>query len=41
MAQPPWLDLLGVVIAMPLVAAAGGWLFAAREPATVAHAPIE
>ncbi|MEU4221203.1 FtsX-like permease family protein [Actinoplanes sp. NPDC026623] len=41
MSQPPWLDLLLVVVGLPVAATLGGWLFAAGEPATMAHAPIE
>jgi putative ABC transport system permease protein len=34
-------DLLILLIGLPLVAAVGGWLFAGREPPTVARRPLE
>jgi putative ABC transport system permease protein len=34
-------DILILLIGLPLVAAAGGWLFAGREPPAVARQPIE
>jgi putative ABC transport system permease protein len=34
-------DMLILLIGLPLVAAAGGWLFAGREPPAVARQPIE
>jgi putative ABC transport system permease protein len=34
-------DLLILLIGLPLVAAAGGWLFAGREPPAVARQPLE
>jgi putative ABC transport system permease protein len=37
----PGLDLLWVLIGLPVLAAAGGWLFAGRQPPAVAHQPIE
>jgi putative ABC transport system permease protein len=33
--------LLLVLIGLPVVAAAGGWLFAGRQPPAIAHQPIE
>jgi putative ABC transport system permease protein len=40
MSQPPWLDLLLVLVGLPLAAALGGWVFAAREPAALARPAI-
>jgi putative ABC transport system permease protein len=37
----PVADLLFILLAMPAFAAAVGWLFAGREPPTMAHQPIE
>lgn len=37
----PTFDLLVVLVAMPLAAAAGGWLLAGREPPAIARQPIE
>jgi len=37
----PWNNLLLIVIAMPLVAAAVGWLLAGREPTGIATRPME
>jgi putative ABC transport system permease protein len=37
----PGIDLLLVLIALPVLAAAGGWLFAGRQPPAIAHQPIE
>jgi putative ABC transport system permease protein len=37
----PVADLLLILLAMPAFAAAVGWLFAGREPAAMAHQPIE
>ena len=36
----PTVNLLIILVGMPLVAAAGGWLFAGREPSGIAHQPI-
>jgi putative ABC transport system permease protein len=41
MSHVPVLDLLLIFIGLPVVAAAGGWLFAGREPPAIAHQPIE
>jgi putative ABC transport system permease protein len=41
MSHVPVFDLLLILIGLPVVAAAGGWLFAGREPAAIAHQPIE
>ncbi len=37
----PAKNLLIILIGMPLIAAAAGWLLAGREPAAIAHRPIE
>jgi putative ABC transport system permease protein len=37
----PGPDLLLVLIGLPVLAAAGGWLFAGRQPPAIAHQPIE
>jgi putative ABC transport system permease protein len=37
----PWLDLAAVLVGLPLIAAAGGWLLAGREPRAIAHQPLE
>jgi putative ABC transport system permease protein len=37
----PWLDLAAVLIGLPVVAAAGGWLLAGREPRAIAHQALE
>jgi putative ABC transport system permease protein len=37
----PVADLLFILLAMPAFAAVVGWLFAGREPAAMAHQPIE
>jgi len=37
----PPADLLILLIGLPLVAAAGGWLFAGREPPAVARQPLD
>jgi putative ABC transport system permease protein len=37
----PLRNLLVIVVGMPLVAAATGWLLAGREPKAIAHQPIE
>ncbi len=37
----PLSDVLILMIGLPLIAAAGGWLFAGREPSAVARQPIE
>ena len=34
-------SLLLVLVGMPLIAAAGGWLLAGREPTAIAHQPLE
>jgi putative ABC transport system permease protein len=37
----PAQNLLVIVVGMPLIAAAAGWLLAGREPPAIAHQPIE
>jgi len=37
----PLADVLILLLGLPLVAAAGGWLFAGREPPAIARQPIE
>ena len=37
----PLRNLLIIVVGMPLVAAAAGWLLAGREPAAIGHQPLE
>jgi putative ABC transport system permease protein len=37
----PVLDYLLLLVALPTAAAAGGWLLAGRDPATIARQPIE
>jgi putative ABC transport system permease protein len=37
----PGPDLLLVLVGLPVLAAAGGWLFAGRQPPAIAHQPIE
>lgn len=39
-AVPVW-DLVGILVAMPLAAAIGGWLLGGRQPPGVARQPIE
>jgi putative ABC transport system permease protein len=41
MGNVPVLDLLLVLVALPVAAAAGGWLFAGRQPVGIAQRPIE
>ena len=37
----PWADAAILLVGLPLVAAAGGWLFAGRKPPAIARQPIE
>ena len=37
----PVADLLIILLGMPALAALVAWIFAGREPATIAHQPIE
>ncbi|MGD0595876.1 MAG: FtsX-like permease family protein [Acidimicrobiales bacterium] len=41
MSQVPVLDLFLVLVALPAVAASGGWLFAGREPPALSRHPLE
>lgn len=41
MSHVPVLDLVLILVGMPVLAAAGGWLFAGRQPAAIAHQPFE
>ncbi len=41
LANAPIGDLLFIVVGMPLIAVAVGWLLAGREPPAIAHQPIE
>jgi putative ABC transport system permease protein len=41
MSHVPVLDLVLILVGLPVVAAAGGWLFAGREPPAIAHQPLE
>ena len=40
MSHVPVLDLVLVLVGLPAAAAAGGWLFAGREPPAIAHQPL-
>jgi putative ABC transport system permease protein len=40
-ARLPVVDLLVLLIGLPLAAAVGGWLFAGRQPAAIAHQPLD
>jgi putative ABC transport system permease protein len=37
----PLASMLFILVGMPLIAAAGGWLFAGREPAAIGRRPLE
>jgi putative ABC transport system permease protein len=37
----PYLDLVIIIVGLPLVAITAGWLLAGREPASIAHQPLE
>jgi putative ABC transport system permease protein len=41
LANAPVGDLLFIVVGMPLIAVAVGWLLAGREPPAIAHRPLE
>ncbi len=41
LANVPTENLLIILVGMPLIAAAAGWLLAGREPPAIAHQPIE
>jgi putative ABC transport system permease protein len=37
----PVVNLILIVVALPLIAAGGGWLLAGREPGAIARQPLE
>ena len=37
----PYLDLVVIIVGLPLLAIAAGWILAGREPASIAHQPLE
>jgi putative ABC transport system permease protein len=37
----PWVDVVLLIVGMPLVATAAGWLLGGRAPASVAHRALE
>jgi putative ABC transport system permease protein len=37
----PVVDLLLILVGLPLVAAAGGWLLAGRQPPAISRQPLE
>jgi putative ABC transport system permease protein len=37
----PVVDLVLILVGLPVLAAAGGWLLAGREPAGIARQPLE
>jgi len=37
----PYLDLVIVIVGLPLLAITAGWLLAGREPAAIAHQPLD
>ena len=37
----PFLDLVVIIVGLPLLAITAGWLLAGREPASIAHQPLE
>jgi putative ABC transport system permease protein len=37
----PLSDVLILLVGLPLIAAAGGWLLAGREPAAIARQPLD
>jgi putative ABC transport system permease protein len=39
--QVPVLDLVGILAGLPIIATAGGWLLAGREPAGMARRPLD
>jgi len=39
--QVPYVDLVVIVAGLPLLAITAGWLLAGREPASIAHQPLE
>jgi putative ABC transport system permease protein len=41
LANVPVANLLFILVGMPLIAVAAGWLLAGRQPSAIAHQPIE
>jgi putative ABC transport system permease protein len=39
--QVPCVDLVIIIAGLPLLAITAGWLLAGREPASIAHQPLE
>jgi putative ABC transport system permease protein len=39
--QVPYFDLVVIIAGLPLLAITAGWLLAGREPASIAHQPLE
>jgi putative ABC transport system permease protein len=39
--QVPYLDLVIIIAGLPILAITAGWLLAGREPASIAHQPLE
>ncbi len=37
----PYVDLVIITVGLPLLAIAAGWLLAGREPASIAHQPLD
>jgi putative ABC transport system permease protein len=37
----PWLNLVLIVVALPALAVAAGWLLAGREPPAMSRQPLE
>jgi putative ABC transport system permease protein len=37
----PYVDLVIILVGLPLLAITAGWLLAGREPASIAHQPLE
>jgi putative ABC transport system permease protein len=40
-AHVPWIDVLVIVAGLPVVAVAGGWLLAGRQPPAISRQPLE
>jgi putative ABC transport system permease protein len=37
----PVVDLIAILVGLPVIAGAGGWLLAGREPKDIARRPLE